>query len=294
MRTDAIFIGIEVADDAADDPALAAKLEETCPVDIYTDADGHVELVEHNIDECILCDMCVAAAAARNRGRPPALRHRGGAVVSAVTPRAGAARDRGVGDDRLRARRMRGPPRRGHAVGAIRRVRRAGGALRREGVLEVRGPPPARPRPDHDRPVGGPRGPDVRRRGDRRAHGREGRAVRPAARAPRRRRAARHDDLLAARLHARRRERPARALRRLPRVQPRRPHGAHRARVPAAGRAGDADARRTRSRRRSRSAPSRSPTARASSSTACCSRSSSTRSASPRRTAWRPPTSTPA
>ena len=62
MRTDATFIGIEVADTIADDPALAAKLEETCPVDIYADADGHVQIVERNIDECILCDMCVAAA----------------------------------------------------------------------------------------------------------------------------------------------------------------------------------------------------------------------------------------
>ena len=62
MRTDATFIGIEVADTIADDSALAAKLEETCPVDIYADADGHVELVERNIDECILCDMCIAAA----------------------------------------------------------------------------------------------------------------------------------------------------------------------------------------------------------------------------------------
>ena len=62
MRANAIFIGIEVADDVAGDPAVAAKLEETCPVDIYADADGRVEIVERNIDECILCDMCVAAA----------------------------------------------------------------------------------------------------------------------------------------------------------------------------------------------------------------------------------------
>ena len=62
MRANAIFIGIEVADDAAGDPAVAAKLEETCPVDIYADVDGRVEIVERNIDECILCDMCVAAA----------------------------------------------------------------------------------------------------------------------------------------------------------------------------------------------------------------------------------------
>jgi NAD-dependent dihydropyrimidine dehydrogenase PreA subunit len=64
MRADAIFIGIEVADDVAGDPAVAAKLEETCPVDIYADAGGRVEIVERNIDECILCDMCVAVAPA--------------------------------------------------------------------------------------------------------------------------------------------------------------------------------------------------------------------------------------
>ena len=62
MRADAIFIGIEVADDVAGDAALAAKLEETCPVDIFADAGGRVDIVEHNLDECILCDMCVAVA----------------------------------------------------------------------------------------------------------------------------------------------------------------------------------------------------------------------------------------
>jgi len=62
MRADATFIGIEVADDVADDPELAATLADTCPVDIYADAGGRVELVEDNIDECILCDMCVEAA----------------------------------------------------------------------------------------------------------------------------------------------------------------------------------------------------------------------------------------
>jgi len=62
MRHDAIFIGIEVADDAAGDAALAARLDETCPVDIYADAGGRVEIVERNVDECILCDMCIAVA----------------------------------------------------------------------------------------------------------------------------------------------------------------------------------------------------------------------------------------
>jgi NAD-dependent dihydropyrimidine dehydrogenase PreA subunit len=62
MRTDAIFIGIEVDDDAARDGAIASKLAETCPVDIYDDTGGRVEIVERNIDECILCDMCIHVA----------------------------------------------------------------------------------------------------------------------------------------------------------------------------------------------------------------------------------------
>jgi ferredoxin-like protein FixX len=62
MRHDAIFIGIEVSDAAAGDAALAAKLEEICPVDIYADASGRVEIVDSCLDECILCDMCIAVA----------------------------------------------------------------------------------------------------------------------------------------------------------------------------------------------------------------------------------------
>ena len=62
MRTDALFIGIEVDDEAAQDPALAAKLEEVCPVDIYADADGKVKIVDENVDECVLCELCIQAA----------------------------------------------------------------------------------------------------------------------------------------------------------------------------------------------------------------------------------------
>jgi NAD-dependent dihydropyrimidine dehydrogenase PreA subunit len=62
MRHDATFIGVEVDDAAAADPAIAARLAETCPVDVYADAGGRVEIVEANLDECILCDMCIAAA----------------------------------------------------------------------------------------------------------------------------------------------------------------------------------------------------------------------------------------
>ena len=63
MRTDATFIGIEVADDAADDAALAARLAEVCPVDIYAQHDdGSLRVVEQNLDECVLCRLCIDAA----------------------------------------------------------------------------------------------------------------------------------------------------------------------------------------------------------------------------------------
>ena len=57
-----VFIDVEVDDSVTGDAALAAKLEEVCPVDIYEDADGRVEIVERNLDECVLCNLCVDAA----------------------------------------------------------------------------------------------------------------------------------------------------------------------------------------------------------------------------------------
>lgn len=63
MRADATFIGIDVDDDVADDPELSAKLTEVCPVDIYAQAeDGRLRIVEENIDECVLCELCLDAA----------------------------------------------------------------------------------------------------------------------------------------------------------------------------------------------------------------------------------------
>lgn len=63
MRADAVFIAVEVADEAATDNELAAKLAEACPVDIYAQAaNGGVEIVERNLDECVLCGLCLAAA----------------------------------------------------------------------------------------------------------------------------------------------------------------------------------------------------------------------------------------
>jgi ferredoxin-like protein FixX len=57
-----VFIDIEVEDSIKDDAAIAAKLEEVCPVDIYKDADGTVEIVDQNVDECVLCRLCIEAS----------------------------------------------------------------------------------------------------------------------------------------------------------------------------------------------------------------------------------------
>jgi NAD-dependent dihydropyrimidine dehydrogenase PreA subunit len=62
LRVDATFIGVEVDDAAAADAAVAAKLAEVCPVDIYAVDHGHVVLVEENLDECVLCGLCLDAA----------------------------------------------------------------------------------------------------------------------------------------------------------------------------------------------------------------------------------------
>ena len=62
MRSDATFIGIEVSDEVVEDAELAQRLEDACPVDIYANAGGRIEIVERNIDECILCALCIQAS----------------------------------------------------------------------------------------------------------------------------------------------------------------------------------------------------------------------------------------
>jgi NAD-dependent dihydropyrimidine dehydrogenase PreA subunit len=60
-----LFIEVEVAPEVASDAAMAAKLAEVCPVDIYAQAeDGTLRLVEQNLDECVLCRLCIDAAPA--------------------------------------------------------------------------------------------------------------------------------------------------------------------------------------------------------------------------------------
>ncbi len=61
MRKDGIFIAIDVEDSVSSDAALAAKLAEVCPVDIFAVADGRVEIVEKNLDECVHCRLCLDA-----------------------------------------------------------------------------------------------------------------------------------------------------------------------------------------------------------------------------------------
>ena len=59
----ALFIDVEVDEKVARDPDVARKLAEVCPVDIFAQAeDGSVKIVEENLDECVLCYLCVEAA----------------------------------------------------------------------------------------------------------------------------------------------------------------------------------------------------------------------------------------
>jgi ferredoxin-like protein FixX len=67
MRVDGIFIAVEVQDEAAADADLARRLTEACPVDIFAQRDGGaLEIVEENLDECVLCRLCLDAAGAEH------------------------------------------------------------------------------------------------------------------------------------------------------------------------------------------------------------------------------------
>ena len=58
-----LFIDVEVDESVANDRELAAKLAEVCPVDIFaTGDDGKLGIVEENLDECVLCELCINAA----------------------------------------------------------------------------------------------------------------------------------------------------------------------------------------------------------------------------------------
>ncbi len=57
-----LFIDVEVDPKVAKDPELARKLAEVCPVSIFAAEKSGVRIVEENLDECVLCDLCVQAA----------------------------------------------------------------------------------------------------------------------------------------------------------------------------------------------------------------------------------------
>jgi NAD-dependent dihydropyrimidine dehydrogenase PreA subunit len=59
----ALFIDVEVDPKVAKDAELAKKLVEVCPVNIFKVANGAgLEIVEPNLDECVLCELCLNAA----------------------------------------------------------------------------------------------------------------------------------------------------------------------------------------------------------------------------------------
>jgi NAD-dependent dihydropyrimidine dehydrogenase PreA subunit len=59
-----LFIDVEVDDSIRDDAEMATRLEEACPVDIFAAREGRVEIVDENLDECVLCALCVHAVPA--------------------------------------------------------------------------------------------------------------------------------------------------------------------------------------------------------------------------------------
>ena len=60
-----MFIDVQIDPAVAADAALAKKLVEVCPVNIFKQAaDATLQIVVDNLDECTLCDLCVQAAPA--------------------------------------------------------------------------------------------------------------------------------------------------------------------------------------------------------------------------------------
>lgn len=66
MRSDAMFIAVEVDDDLASDAERARTLAEACPVDIFEAGAHGLQIVAENLDECVLCRLCIDAVAGRD------------------------------------------------------------------------------------------------------------------------------------------------------------------------------------------------------------------------------------
>ena len=58
-----MFIDVQVDDAIARDREIAKKLVDVCAVDIFAQTEaGDLTIVEENLDECVLCDLCIQAA----------------------------------------------------------------------------------------------------------------------------------------------------------------------------------------------------------------------------------------
>lgn len=58
-----LFITVEVDPAVARNAALVKQLAEVCPVNIFAQAaDAALQIVDKNLDECTLCELCLAAA----------------------------------------------------------------------------------------------------------------------------------------------------------------------------------------------------------------------------------------
>lgn len=59
----AMFIRIDLNESAIADAGVASKLIEICPVKIFAAGkdDNSVSIVDDNVDECTLCDLCMEA-----------------------------------------------------------------------------------------------------------------------------------------------------------------------------------------------------------------------------------------
>ena len=56
------FIDVRIDPKVAKDAELARKLAEICPVGIFVAESDGVRIDESNLDECVLCDLCLEAA----------------------------------------------------------------------------------------------------------------------------------------------------------------------------------------------------------------------------------------
>jgi NAD-dependent dihydropyrimidine dehydrogenase PreA subunit len=58
----ALFIQVDVDPAAARDAAVVKNLVEVCPVNIFAQKGEKLEIIEPNLDECTLCELCLGAA----------------------------------------------------------------------------------------------------------------------------------------------------------------------------------------------------------------------------------------